>query len=186
MDNNRTPNGGDNNKKNNKNRQNMLMFFVFMLIGMFVWGFISRMFADATNQEITYDAFVTMLENDEVIAVEETYNTWKITPKEQPIEGVQITYYTGIMNDDSLLPLMREKGIEIKPYSPDTTSGWIFEIVSIILPLVLIWVVFSFAMRHMGGGGVMGVGKSKAKVYIQKETGILFKDVAGQDEAKES
>lgn len=186
MNNNTTPdeNGGKN--KDPKNRQNIMAFVIFMLVGVMIWNFMHKSFDDATNKEITYDAFVEMVEEDKVAAVEETYSTWEITPKEQPIEGIQMTYYTGKMDDDALLPLLKEKGVTITPYIPDTTSGMIVEILSIVLPLLLLWGIFSFAMRRMGGGGMMGVGKSKAKVYIEKNTGVTFKDVAGEEEAKES
>ncbi len=185
MSNNTTPNG-DKNSKEPKNRQSMIMFAVFMLVGILVWSFLQKSFTDATTKQISYSEFLGMLEEDRISKVEETYSTWKITPKDQPIEGVELTYYTGKMNDEELLPMMKAKGIEINPYIPDTTSGWIYEIASILLPILLIWLVFGFVIRRMGGGGMMGVGKSKAKVYIEKETGVTFKDVAGQEEAKES
>ena len=143
----------------------------------------------ATSQEITYDKFLDMLEADEVASVEDTGSTWKITPKEKDKDGVTLTYYTGKMaNDTELLPLMREKNVEIQPYiQNDAMISIALNILSIVVPMILLWVLFSGFMRRMGGGGgVMGVGKSKAKVYIEKETGVTFKDVAGQDEAKES
>ena len=91
------------------------------------------------------------------------------------------------MSDDDLLPLMKEKGVEIKPYIQDTWSMIIWNIISILAPILLLWLAFGLLMRRMGGGGgMMGVGKSKAKVYIEKETGVTFKDVAGEEEAKES
>jgi len=188
MNDNKTPNGSGGKNKDPKNRQNMLMFVVFMLAGIMVWNFMQSMFEEATTKEINYSAFIEMVENDEVASVEELASTWKITPKKQPIEGVEITYYTGKMSDYELLPLLKEKNIEIVSYIPDTTSRLITEMfVSILLPVLLIWLVFSFAMRRMGGGGgMMGVGKSKAKVYIEKDTGVTFKDVAGEEEAKES
>lgn len=185
MSDNTTPNGGKNNK-DPKNRQSIMMFAIFVLVGILLWSFLQRSFTDATTKEITYDEFLTMLEEDKVAKVEETYTTWEITPKDQPITGVELTYYTGKMDDEDLLSILKEKKVEIVPYIPDTTSGLIYEIASILLPILLIWVAFGFIMRRMGGGGMMGVGKSKAKVYIEKETGITFKDVAGEEEAKES
>ena len=143
----------------------------------------------ATSQEITYDKFLDMLEADEVASVEDTGSTWKITPKEKDKDGVTLTYYTGKMaNDTELLPLMREKNVEIQPYiQNDAMISIALNILSIVVPMILLWVLFSGFMRRMGGGGgVMGVGKSKAKVYIEKETGVTFKDVAGEEEAKES
>ena len=130
-----------------------------------------------------------MLEADGVASVEDTGSTWKITPKEKDKDGVTLTYYTGKMaNDTELLPLMREKNVEIQPYiQNDAMISIALNILSIVVPMILLWVLFSGFMRRMGGGGgVMGVGKSKAKVYIEKETGVTFKDVAGEEEAKES
>ncbi|MGN0432169.1 MAG: ATP-dependent zinc metalloprotease FtsH [Lachnospiraceae bacterium] len=101
--------------------------------------------------------------------------------------GTHSTYYTALVEDDTLPERLREMGVEVWGYIPDS-SGFIMEILLYyILPLVLFWVLLSFLFRKMGkGGGPMGVGKSNAKVYVQKETGITFKDVAGEDEAKES
>jgi cell division protease FtsH len=180
-----TPNGDKN--KPSKNRQNMTMFAVFLVIGIILWNLMRSMYGDATMQEITYDAFVTMVENDEVAAVEETSTIWKITPKEQSKGSLPVTYYTGIMSDPDLLPLLKEKNVEITPYIADTASALILEFaLTVLLPVILLVVMFNFIMRRMGGGGMMGVGKSKAKVYLERETGVTFKDVAGEEEAKES
>ncbi len=186
MNNNTTPdrNGGKN--KNSKNRQNITMFLILMLVCAMIWSFMQNSYEDATSQEITYDTFIEMLENGEVASVEETSTTWVITPKEQPVEGVTITYYTGIMNDSELLSLLKEQGVEIITYIPDTTSSWIMQIAVYLLPIILLVVIYGYAMKRMGGGGMMGVGRSKAKVYIEKETGVTFQDVAGEEEAKES
>ena len=97
----------------------------------------------------------------------------------------QPTYYCGRVADEDLIPLLKEKGVEIYGVIPDNTSTWIYSILSYLIPLVLIWVLLGFLMKRMGGGA-MGVGKSNAKVYVEKQTGVTFKDVAGQDEAKES
>ena len=103
----------------------------------------------------------------------------------------EITYYTGIVNDPDLITTLKSaktsegKAIEISASVPDNTSAWLVNILSFVIPLVLIWILFGFLMRRMGGGA-MGVGKSTAKVYVEKTTGVTFKDVAGQDEAKES
>ena len=136
MNDNNTPNGnGD--KKNNgkfpKNTQNMMMFLVFLMIGFLLWGLVRDQYKEATTQEITYDTFVDMLESDEIASVEDTGTTWKITPKEQSQTGLTQSYYTGKMSDDDLLPLMKEKGVEIKPYIQDTWSMIIWNIISILL-----------------------------------------------------
>ena len=188
MNNNTTPNNGDKDNRGSGNRQSILMFLVLMLAAFLVFGFLQRTFTEATTREISYDEFLTMLEEGEVAKVEDTYNTWRITPKEQPFgeNGIELTYYTGKMDDPDLLSLMREQGVEIDPYIPDTTSSMIYQLASILLPILLMVLALNYVMRRMGGGGMMGVGKSKAKVYIEKETGVTFKDVAGEEEAKES
>ena len=188
MNNNTTPNNGDKDNRGPGNRQRILMFLVLMLAAFLVFGFLQRTFTEATTREISYDEFLTMLEEGEVAKVEDTYNTWRITPKEQPFgeNGIELTYYTGKMDDPDLLSLMREQGVEIDPYIPDTTSSMIYQLASILLPILLMVLALNYVMRRMGGGGMMGVGKSKAKVYIEKETGVTFKDVAGEEEAKES
>ena len=188
MNNNTTPNNGDKDNRGPGNRQSILMFLVLMLAAFLVFGFLQRTFTEATTREISYDEFLTMLEEGEVAKVEDTYNTWRITPKEQPFgeNGIELTYYTGKMDDPDLLSLMREQGVEIDPYIPDTTSSMIYQLASILLPILLMVLALNYVMRRMGGGGMMGVGKSKAKVYIEKETGVTFKDVAGEEEAKES
>ena len=172
MSNNNTPDrNGDNSHKAPKNRQNIIVFLVFMLVSFLVLSFIQNMVKDASTKEITYDAFIEMLEEDKVEKVEDTGLTWKITPKTQPLENVEMTYYTGKMDDEELLPMLKEKGVEITPYIQDTISTLVWQVVWSLLPLLLIWVAFGYLMRRMGGGGMMGVGKSKAKVYIEKETG---------------
>ena len=193
MNNNTPPNnkgnGNNNGGKAPKNTQNMLMFAVFVIAVILVWALFNNQYTQATSQEITYDKFLDMLEADEVASVEDTGSTWKITPKEKDKDGVTLTYYTGKMaNDTELLPLMREKNVKIQPYiQNDAMISIALNILSIVIPMILLWVLFSGFMRRMGGGGgVMGVGKSKAKVYIEKETGVTFKDVAGEEEAKES
>ncbi len=182
-----TPSGsGDNNQKGPKNRQSIVIFIVFMLASFLALNFIQNFMKDAGSKEIGYNEFIEMLEEDKVEKVEDTGLTWEITPRTQPMENAEITYYTGKMDDEALLPLLKEKGVEITPYIQDTFSTLVWQVVWSLLPLLLIWVAFGYLMRRMGGGGMMGVGKSKAKVYIEKETGVTFKDVAGQEEAKES
>ncbi len=190
MSDNRTPNRGEDNKNNGrmpKNTQNMMMFLVFLMVGFMLWNMVRTQYSSATTQEITYNEFLTMLEEDRVSSVEDTGYTWEITLKEDEDSAYSVTYYTGKMDDDDLLPLMIEKDVEIIPYVQDTWSGILWNILSILLPILLLWAVFGVLMRRMGGaGGMMGVGKSKAKVYIEKETGVTFQDVAGEEEAKES
>lgn len=135
-----------------------------------------------------------MVEEDKVESVEIGSSEIKITPKEEKkdtkvnngLTTIKKTYYTGIVENPDLLKTLEKHDVNIKGTIPDNTSVWIYNILSFVIPLVLVWVLLGFLMRRMGGGGVMGVGKSNAKVYVEKQTGVTFKDVAGEDEAKES
>lgn len=185
MDNQNNGNNNQNNNKNDKNGQMLLMFIVVTLIALFIMSLISRWETSMTAQEISYTQFVQMINDDKVQSVEFDSQQINITPKTD--KGVSfITYYTGYIRDDSLLPLLMDKNIEVKATIPDNTSTWVYNILSFVIPLVLVWILLGFLMKRMGGGGMMGVGKSNAKVYVEKTTGVTFKDVAGQDEAKES
>ena len=180
---NNNPNG--NGKKSNGSGQMLLMFILITLVALFVMSLLSRWSTEMTSQKITYSEFVQMVEDNKVDSVELTSTQFNITPKYSDNDIVKVTYYTGMINDASILKLMKEHNVDVDSQIPSNTSTWIFNILSIVLPLVLLLFVFSIIMKK-AGGGMMGVGKSNAKVYVEKETGVTFKDVAGQDEAKES
>ena len=193
MEENRTPkqsnNGGGNNGKRPKNRQSLFVFIMMCSIVMLAWTYFSDGGMNSSSKEITYTEFLDMVEDETISSVEIEGNQLNITPKAKISENTELTYYTyKLESNDRVVERLEEAGIKnVTGVTPDTTVSIIIELISIILPLAIIWIAMGFLMRRMGGGGgVMGVGKSKAKVYIQKETGILFKDVAGQDEAKES
>ncbi|HIS33067.1 MAG TPA: ATP-dependent zinc metalloprotease FtsH [Candidatus Limivivens intestinipullorum] len=193
MDNNQLPNGGPGNQNNNggrppKNGQTIVIFLVVSLIALMVINFFNGMFRDSTRREISYNDFIEMVENGEVASVTIYSNEIQITPVSQPFPGVSITYYTGVVDDPNLADRLLAAGVEFNQDVPDMTSALVYNIAATFLPLILVWVLLWFFMRRMSkGGGMMGVGKSKARVYdSQKETGVTFKDVAGQDEAKES
>ena len=97
-------------------------------------------------------------------------------------------YYTGAVKDDTLSQRLYDAGVEYEQNIPDTMSSLIFEVfITAILPLILIFLLMNFVMKRMSkGSGMMGIGKSNAKVYVEKQTGVTFQDVAGEDEAKES
>ena len=180
---------GDGPNKKPKNRQSLFMFLIMCSIVMLAWTYFGEGGKNSSSKEITYSEFLEMVEDDTISSVEIEGTQLNITPKKQPSETHQVSYYTyKLESNDRVVERLEEAGIKkVNGVTPDTTMTIILELVSIILPLALIWIVMGFLMRKMGGsGGMMGVGKNKAKVYIQKETGILFKDVAGQDEAKES
>ncbi|MCI5493735.1 MAG: ATP-dependent zinc metalloprotease FtsH [Lachnospiraceae bacterium] len=185
--NNNNPNN-DNNKKNGKNGQMILMFLFITLIALFVMSLLNKWSTEMTTQKITYTEFLSMVEEDKVDSVEFAANQYNITPKYDNKDLIHVTYYTGKMNtDEDLLPLLKKHNVKIESEIPSGTSAIIYNVLSILLPLALLWLIFGLVMRKMGsGGGMMGVGKSNAKVYVEKETGVTFKDVAGQDEAKES
>ena len=184
----REPNGGGGNNKKPKNRQSLFMFLMMCSIVMLAWTYFGEGRTNSSSKEITYTEFLDMVEDETISSVEIEGNQLNITPKAKISENTELIYYTyKLESNDRVVERLEEAGIKnVTGVTPDTTVSIIIELISIILPLAIIWIAMGFLMRRMGGGGVMSVGKSKAKVYIQKETGILFKDVAGQDEAKES
>ena len=194
MDNNQNgSNNGPGNRKGPKNGQTIIIFLIVTVITLIVMALFNSMMNGTTNQEITYNKFMEMLDNGEVDSVVIESNQYVITPKEQPygfssLKGMKFTYYTGVVNDPKLSEKLLDAGVDFKKEIPDMSSELLYSVLSFVLPLILIWVIMGFAMKRMGGGGggVMGIGKNKARVYAQKETGVTFKDVAGQDEAKES
>ena len=181
-------------------KQNLLIFLVAALISLVVMSYFMKTIEGSSSKEIPYDEFVVMLEEGKVGSVHIASDRITIEPKEteednpQPVNMYytfltpKTTYYTGrAESNDTLTARLLEAGVEIKPQIPDSSNLVTDIILTYVLPLVLVWVVFGFIMKRMGGGGgPMGVGKSNAKVYVQKETGVTFKDVAGEDEAKES
>ena len=187
--NNNNNNNGDNNRnnggRNNRNGQMVMMFVLITLVALLFMSLISKWQTQMTAREISYTEFLQMVDEGKVESVELTSQQIDITPKKSEDELVPITYYTGYVGDEELVPTLKEAGVTIKGEIPDNTAGWIYNIVSFLLPLVILWVLMGFLMKRMGGGA-MGVGKNTAKVYVEKKTGVTFKDVAGQDEAKES
>ena len=181
-------------------KQNLLIFLVAALISLVVMSYFMKTIEGSSSKEIPYDEFVVMLEEGKVGSVHIASDRITIELKEteednpQPVNMYytfltpKTTYYTGrAESNDTLTARLLEAGVEIKPQIPDSSNLVTDIILTYVLPLVLVWVVFGFIMKRMGGGGgPMGVGKSNAKVYVQKETGVTFKDVAGEDEAKES
>ena len=178
-------NNGSNDKKNG-NGQMILMFLLVALVALFFMSMFSRWQTRMTTKEISYTDFLKLVEEDKVEEVHVSSNSYKITPKKNGNEILTVTYFTGIAgNDLELVSLLKKHNVKYYPYIPDDSMTWVYNILSIVLPLLLLWLVMGFLMKRMGGFG-MGVGKSNAKVYVEKKTGVTFKDVAGQDEAKES
>lgn len=182
-------NNNDNNNKNqngNKNGKNGQIFLVFLFItlaALFVMSLLNRLGTEMTTQRITYTKFVELVKEDKIESVEFTSSQYNITPKYDQKDMIRVTYYTGRMANDEevLIPLLDEHGVEVESEIPSGTSAIIYNVLSILLPIALLWLVLGFIMHKMGsGGGMMGVGKSNAKVYVEKETGVTFKDVAEQ------
>ena len=198
-------NNGSNNRRPNQQggqspkKQNLLVFLVATLISLVMMSYFMKSMDGSTSKEIAYNEFVAMVEAGEVESVYIGSDKIVIYPVEKEQTQPQsltmlmmqlqneFTYYTGrAESNDTVTERLLKAGVEIKPEIPESSNVLLDIVLTYVLPLVLVWVVFGFIMKRMGGGGPMGVGKSNAKVYVQKETGVTFKDVAGEDEAKES
>ena len=180
-----------NNPKNqgpNKNRQTILGFLICLLISLVCLSFVTDMMSDKSS-EITYDKFIEMVDKDQIREVTLQSGVLTVVPKLQKSYQKE-SYKVNQMEDTSALTQRLEgKGIIFKYEQPDVMGEFVSTMISLLLPTVVLFFMLMYLMRRMNkgsGGGIMGVGKSRAKAYIQKETGVLFKDVAGQEEAKES
>ena len=174
-----------------KNRQSLLIIMLGILGALMIWSFIANMSSSAQkDEEITYSEFLQMLDKDEVKSVQLQSTTLTITPREQKYKNITVTYTATLMETSTALVerLSKIDNIEFKEIEPDSTGMIVSSILSFLIPFVLLIVGMNLIMGRMSkGGGMMGnMGKSKDKAYVQKETGVLFSDVAGQDEAKES
>ena len=180
-------NNGDNNKAP-KNRQTLLILVVASLITMLMVSYMRTSIGVNSTKKITYDEFIQKVESGEVEKVVLSDGEIEITPKKKSDDRYgQNMFYTTPVPDDRLADRLLEAGVKFEQKERSSSDQIIYLIASYVLPIVLMWLFLSFLMRRMTkGGGMMGVGRSNAKVYVQKETGITFKDVAGQDEAKES
>ena len=197
MDNNqhrdRRPSGNNNGQQQGpKKSSTFLIFLAVTLVTLLVMAFLNNSISNTSSVEITYDEFLDMLESGRVETVTLSDSQIDIETKTNALDELfigskEITYYTGRTDDPNLVARLDMADVEFKEEIPDTTTGFILNLVLSFAPLIIIWIIMGVMFRKMsGGGGVMGVGKNKARVYAQKETGVTFKDVAGQDEAKES
>ena len=187
-------NGGNGNNNGNgpkkPNGQNSLVFIMFTLIALLIMSFFSNSFNNMSTKETSYTEFLEQLEAGNVASIEfDAYEIDYTLVEEE--EDYEITYYTGYIEDPELIESIKTmttkegEKVDVKASVPDTTSSMIMEVVAWVLPLVLMWILLGFLMKRMSGGS-MGVGKNTAKVYVERSTGVTFKDVAGQDEAKET
>ncbi|MCR5293800.1 MAG: ATP-dependent zinc metalloprotease FtsH [Lachnospiraceae bacterium] len=187
MDNNQNQNnngqGGD-----NRNRQSLLIFLICILVGLIGMSLFSGMLDTSSSKEITYDQFVGLLEEEKVESVTLTGNTIEIVPKSENGSKSQVTYYTKAVEDgNKVSERCLAAGAEYKAEDASVMTEIIASLLSFLIPVIFFMIIISVFMNRMGGpGGMMNVGKSRAKTYVQKDTGVTFRDVAGEDEAKES
>ena len=194
MNENNSNNSNNNQNRNGKNNGPRLApMLVAVLVVLLIISYFTKALTNATTKEISYNEFIEMLDNGEVESVKLSSDKISITPisvdDDNPYTAqVKITYVTGyVENNEQLANRLINANIEFSSDIPDNSSWLISIILTYILPLALFFLLISFLSRKMGGSaGMMGVGKSNAKIYVQKETGVTFKDVAGEDEAKES
>ena len=183
------PDNKDPRQGSGKNHQSILAFLICLLVTLVCFALFTNMLKD-NSSEISYDKFIDMVDKDQVKEVTIQSSTLTIVPKKQNSKYEDESYYTTKTEDSTALTKRLEgKGIKFETDPPDVFGEFVAMILSVVLPTLLLFGLLMFSMRRMNkGGGIMGmgVGKSKAKAYVQKETGVTFKDVAGQDEAKES
>ncbi|MBR6365415.1 MAG: ATP-dependent zinc metalloprotease FtsH [Lachnospiraceae bacterium] len=191
-DNNRNDRNNNNNGRNQgpKGSQTLICFILATVVVILIVTMLNNYVENARNKKINYNEFTAMIENGQVKRVDLKTNKIVITPKEgvrlSPDDNLVQTYFTGYVGDDNLVERLEKANVEFEGEIPSTSSGIMDFLLFVVLPIVFVWIFFMFMMRRIGSGGAGGVGKSTAKVYIQKKTGVTFKDVAGQDEAKES
>ena len=176
------------NKDNNKNNKQGFSFVILitMLTALLVFAMYQFQGVDS-DQEITYNKFLKMIDEKKVEKVEIKSDRILITAKKESGDKVNKEYYTGRMNDDQLVEKLEKAKIDFNQEVPDTTSAIVAQYAMNIIPLVIFIALIVWMTRKMSkGGGMMGIGKSNAKMYVEKQTGVTFKEVAGQDEAKES
>lgn len=193
MDNNRNipprnNQGGPNNQKKNK----IISVVVTFIVALIFTSLMSYMFDSATKKEITYNQFIDLLDQGQVEKVTFDANKIYIVPKTDGTPLIRTTFWTTKLDDPDLITDLKDKyaGVSFKAEASSASTSILYMLLEGVLPLVFFWAMLMFIMRKTtggkGGSGVFGVGKSNAKIYIQKETGVTFKDVAGQEEAKES
>ena len=185
--------GGGNGPGSPKNKSSLLVLLICILATLLIWTVFSNIMEGSTSKEITYDKFIEMLDEGKVQSVELQDGMLTIVPREQKVEGIEFQYSTAAMEDSTALIARlteaEEKNDQDITFNEinDPTGSVIYTIITLIVPFIILIILMNWLMKKMSilsqGGGV---GKSKAKAYVQKETGVTFKNVAGEDEAKES
>lgn len=184
--NNNNPN--NKNPKNNRNNKQGISFII--LVTLITTVMVMALFqfqGTGSDNEISYDEFLEMVDDGKVEEVVIQSGRIVITEKKEKDQKIAKEYYTGVVRDDSLAERLEKAKVKFSQQIPDTTSAIIAQTLFSLIPVVILVGVFVWMTRKMSkGGGMMGIGKSNAKMYVEKQTGVTFKDVAGQDEAKES
>ena len=182
-------NNNNQDPKKNQNRRSIIVCLVVALVIFLMFSFMNSQVEKASNKEITYDQFLQMLDNGQVSKVVITSDEIKITPAQQANNIYKVTYYTGVISMDyNLITRLEKANVEFSKEVSSGSSSLMYMLITTLLPILLLWggLFFVFRMMSKNSGGMMGVGKSTAKMYVQKATGVTFKDVAGQEEAMES
>ena len=191
MDNqNNNQNNSNQNNRNPNNRNNKQGFSFIILVTFITSIMVLALFqfqGAGSDNEISYDEFLEMVDDGKVDEVVVQSNRIVITEKKEKNQKIAKEYYTGVIRDDSLAERLEKADVKFSQQIPDTTSAIIAQTLFSLVPVVILVGLFVWMTRKMTkGGGMMGIGKSNAKMYVEKQTGVTFKDVAGQDEAKES
>ena len=186
--NNNPNNRNQNNRNNNRNNKQGLPFIILVTLVTMVMVMALFQFQGAgSDNEISYNEFLKKVDDGKVEEVVIQSSRIVITEKKEKGQKIAKEYYTGVVRDDSLAERLEKADVKFSQQIPDTTSAIIAQTLFTLLPVFLLIGVFVWMTRKMSkGGGMMGIGKSNAKMYVEKQTGVTFKDVAGQDEAKES
>ena len=176
--------GGSNNKKDDMNKKSLLVMVVIAVAVMIIAQILSGKITSASQKEVTYTEFMQDVQEGKVTKVELDSDRIYFELKNDKY----VKYYTGNVQDERMYEELDNAGVTYSRKVVDTTTYVLSSILSFVLPMVLMVAVMMIFYRYAfkGGGGVMGVGKSNAKLYVQNKTGVTFKDVAGQEESKES
>ena len=175
------------NQNNKNNRQGLSFILIVTLVTTLLVMALYQFQGAGSDQEISYNEFLKMVDDGDVEKVVIQSNQIVITAKPEDGERVGREYYTGLVQDDTLSERLYDAGVDYEQEIPDTTSAIVIQLLATFLPIALLVGMIVWMTRRMSkGGGMMGIGKSNAKMYVEKQTGVTFRDVAGQDEAKES
>ena len=175
------------NQNNKNNRQGLSFILIVTLVTTLLVMALYQFQGAGSDQEISYNEFLKMVDDGDVEKVVIQSNQIVITAKPEDGERVGREYYTGLVQDDTLSERLYDAGVDYEQEIPDTTSAIVIQLLATFLPIALLVGMIVWMTRRMSkGGGMLGIGKSNAKMYVEKQTGVTFRDVAGQDEAKES